>query len=388
MKKKQGRGFIWTKKDEDDLIRLYNITKMKDLAVYFGRSKAAINRKALKMGLKRDLALRDYNRGWTKDEEEYIKNNYEFGDLNKIAKTIKRTRKAITERAKILKLKRDEETVRKQHQKYSVNEQFFGTWSNNMAYILGLICADGNMSKVGNTVSICLHKDDAYLFGDVLKNMGSTHKVKLHDNENKKMSSISVTNKHLYNDLLKLGVTPNKSKTLKCPDVPKEFIPHFIRGVMDGDGSVDSKNKRMKIVSASKDFIDGLSDMLKIIDIGHAVYNEPYTHNNIKTDFYTIRVLRRFEVKSLYNLMYKYQRLYLNRKKQAFIDMGVLEPGFDDLYSCNRKAIIGIHKDTKKVVKFDSIKAAIDARICNKKVHQALNGTVPHHNNYTWKYAP
>ena len=211
MKKKQGRGFVWVKKEEDDLIRSYNTTKMKDLVVYFERSKTAIRRKALKMGLKRNQTLRDYHRGWTEKEEEHLRQNYEFGNLEKIAKKHKRTRKAITERAKLLKLKRDPEIVRKQSCKYRINDLFFNSWGDNMAYVLGLFCADGNMSKSSNNINICLHKNDAYLIKKIYNIMGSTHRVYY----DKNVAKFCVDNKHLYNDLLKLGITPNKSNTFK-----------------------------------------------------------------------------------------------------------------------------------------------------------------------------
>lgn len=38
-------------------------------------------------------------------------------------------------------------TYNTNHKIYDLNENFFETWSFDMAYILGYIYADGNMSK-------------------------------------------------------------------------------------------------------------------------------------------------------------------------------------------------------------------------------------------------
>ena len=47
---------------------------------------------------------------------------------------------------------------------------------------------------------------------------------------------LSICNKILYNDLLELGGTPRKSLTIQFPEIPDEFLSHFIRGEFDGDG--------------------------------------------------------------------------------------------------------------------------------------------------------
>ena len=42
----------------------------------------------------------------------------------------------------------------------------------------------------------------------------------------------------MYEDLIRLGVTPRKSLTLKFPKIPIKLVNHFIRGYFDGDGCV------------------------------------------------------------------------------------------------------------------------------------------------------
>ncbi len=55
-----------------------------------------------------------------------------------------------------------------------------------------------------------------------------------------------------------LGITSNKSLIVPFPKVPEEYMPSFIRGVIDGDGWVQKKGYVMNITTASQTFAKGL----------------------------------------------------------------------------------------------------------------------------------
>lgn len=385
--KKQGRGFIWAEKEEQHLIDNYSDQNKEDLIKYFNRSWQAITRKASKLKLKRDIMKRQYNRGWTQEEEQYLRDHYEFGDLNEIAKKFNRTRKAITERAKRLKITRDPETVRKQSQKYEVNEDFFKIWTGDMAYTLGLICADGNITQPenGNRLSIALHKNDAHLIKDIYLSMNSTHKVNYCKDIN--MVTLCIENKHIYNDLMKLGIIPAKSKTLGDIKVPEKYIADFLRGVLDGDGSVSTKGKRAKIGTASKEFADCMVNMLNEIKVDHKLYNDSYVYKGIKTDFYIVRVLRLQAVKRLYELMYKDANLFLTRKKKAFEDMGIKEDNFTVKCYTRFRPVIGTNINTNETIRFGSLKEAMENGFLKQMIYRTMKGRYKEYKGYKWKYA-
>ncbi|WP_142247910.1 hypothetical protein [Alkalihalobacterium alkalinitrilicum] len=56
----------------------------------------------------------------------------------------------------------------------------------------------------------------------------------------------------------KLGVSANKSLTVPFPEVPEEFLPSFVRGVIDGDGWVQKTGYVMNVTSGSLLFSEGL----------------------------------------------------------------------------------------------------------------------------------
>ena len=61
-------------------------------------------------------------------------------------------------------------------------------------------------------------------------------------------SYIYVLNIHresVANDLRRLGVHERKSFTIKFPDIPSQYVRHFIRGCWDGDGGVTTSTNNV-----------------------------------------------------------------------------------------------------------------------------------------------
>jgi hypothetical protein len=114
---------------------------------------------------------------------------------------------------------------------------FFKTWSSDMAYVLGYWFADGNMynqrSCGGYVVSIG-SKDVEHL--EMLRGvigMGTLVRITSSD-----VFKLVICRKEMFEDLLRLGGTERKSLTIPWPTVPAEYLAHFARGYIDGDGSL------------------------------------------------------------------------------------------------------------------------------------------------------
>ena len=67
-----------------------------------------------------------------------------------------------------------------------------------------------------------------------------------------------IHSKEIKKDLAELGIGPNKSLTVPFPDIPEEFLPSFVRGVIDGDGWIQKTGYVMNVTSASLCFAEGL----------------------------------------------------------------------------------------------------------------------------------
>lgn len=151
------------------------------------------------------------------------------------------------------------------NRKSLVNDNYFKTWSHNMAYVLGLWWADGYMYEKYNTFSITQHKKDDYILKIILKDMHSNYNLQKHGGNN---WDFKIVSKEILKDLKKIGGMPNKSLKIGFPkNIPNKYLPDFIRGLWDGDGSI-YYNKQFKayvssILSGSKKLAHELLNILK-----------------------------------------------------------------------------------------------------------------------------
>ena len=157
-----------------------------------------------------------------------------------LAKMFGRHRATITKWARMLgvKLPQDKST------KYTHDRKFFRCWSNDMAYVLGFIAADGCVMtnpRGGRIIEITLSKKDKKHLCNLRTLMKTNVEIKNKDNAVR----LSICNQHLGNDLISLGIMPRKSTCLKWIDVPDGYVSHFVRGYFDGDGTIfESWSKR------------------------------------------------------------------------------------------------------------------------------------------------
>lgn len=130
--------------------------------------------------------------------------------------------------------------------------------SKEKAYWLGFLYADGCVHSNSNEISITLKdRDHLEKFRKAIKSNN-----KIGESIDKRFSSMpkiyhfSIRDKQLKSDLIKWGCVPNKSLTLtKIPNIPRDFVSHFIRGYFDGDGSLHwlngTKNFRISFVGTA-----------------------------------------------------------------------------------------------------------------------------------------
>ena len=202
---------------------------------------------------------------------------------------------------------------------YEINDRFFGKWSPEMAYILGLIATDGCISKSG-TISLCINDKD--LLEKVKVIMGSTHAIR-QSGYQERLYIFNFAREKLVSDLKDLGISPKKSLNINFPDVPKKYLKDFIRGVFDGDGSVFFEKKspnfplRASFVGSSKSFLDSLENSLRKLGMPKRNIYRQKTKNSTS---YMFRYAHKDSIK-LFKLMYKdtlKNELYLKRKYDKF----------------------------------------------------------------------
>jgi hypothetical protein len=116
------------------------------------------------------------------------------------------------------------------------------SWSPVMAYIVGVVATDGNLSGDGRHISIVSKdRDWLTLIRDCLGRMNRISETRAHGQT---YYRLQWSDRLLYDWLLGAGLTPAKSLTLGPLQVPDIVFADFLRGCIDGDGWILSYTDR------------------------------------------------------------------------------------------------------------------------------------------------
>lgn len=197
--------------------------------------------------------------------------------------------------------------------------------TNNDAYILGLIWADGNLSK--SCIEISLHEKDKQILTDISNYIYSYEQLGYRDKKSwlieEKIYQSSpqyrflICSKEITNKLKLIGLCENKSLKIRFPILDKKFYSHFIRGIFDGDGCIFISKKykgtnRVTIVSNPL-FCKDLKEIIeKNININVCIQNKT---KNVKQ----ISISGNNQIKKFMSWIYTDSDLKLNRKYYKYI---------------------------------------------------------------------
>lgn len=150
------------------------------------------------------------------------------------------------------------------------------TWTPDIAYAVGLLATDGNLSPDGRHVS--LTSNDREQLETFLKCINRTARIgTTRGGFGTTSMRVQIGDVGLYRWLVSIGLHPRKSLTLGAVAVPDGVFSHFVRGLLDGDGSIldvtyngggKAKGRRyrtllVRFVSASPSHIEWLSLRIK-----------------------------------------------------------------------------------------------------------------------------
>lgn len=211
--------------------------------------------------------------------------------------------------------------------KYKLNENYFDKIdTEDKAYFLGLLYADGNHNLKRFVISIGLDKKDI----DILE------KFNIYLNNSKPifiskrgMCVIELSSKQISKMCLQYGMIPQKTFKLQFPEwLDKTLYNHFIRGYFDGDGSIGfykTKNKKasLNFKSARFSLVSTDNFLDKIQDILNNELN--IRKRKLKTRFperlNNTRILDlggNKQVKKIMDYLYKNATVYLDRKFKKY----------------------------------------------------------------------
>ena len=214
--------------------------------------------------------------------------------------------------------------------------QFKTIDSEEQAYVLGLIMADGglfyNKRSGAYQVKIKLKQSDRQLLEDIYTLYPFFTEPRIEKREDGKHSYyIYVYNKEFFMDLQKLGILERKSyenaNKVFLPKLEDNLFFSYLLGLFDGDGTIQQDNKgriRVEVIGKNKTLFESIVDRLQILGIKSKLY---YRKDK---DYYMIRISRKEYVKILIE-NFQVNSLYLKRKFKPYFNIDWSRiPGFDN----------------------------------------------------------
>lgn len=136
---------------------------------------------------------------------------------------------------------------------WKVNQSFFQNWSEEMAYVLGFIVADGAVyTNPRGSQYLAFYSTDREIIEKIRIAIGSNHTIGVRlrskrDRCKKDLYVLQIGSKQIVSELKKFGIIQNKSLVLKFPKgIPDNHIGHFVRGYFDGDGCIYFQQHKTK----------------------------------------------------------------------------------------------------------------------------------------------
>ena len=301
----------------------------KDIQELTGISAKALNRRIKENDWS---SSRKRHSGLTQKELYEIKEKYEKREktLEELSKEYNVSLNNLANRVSNNKWERAKKKTR-----YNCNENYFDNIDNeHKAYWLGFLFADGYiLSKKerglneSQSFGFSISVQDIELFEKFKQDLNSNHPVNIYNvntgfKTDKSYGRILITSQHMVDSLKILGMTENKTYTVKMPNIPLELIPHFIRGYSDGDGSIiisHLKSGEIKYewtITSTKEMCQSI---LKYVEKPELKLSQRWPDRNLNN--WTLNISGNKQVPLILSKIYNNATIFLERKYKKYAEM-------------------------------------------------------------------
>lgn len=198
-------------------------------------------------------------------------------------------------------------------------------WNCNFAYAIGVIATDGNLSPDLRHIHITSKDKEMILNCKKCLNLDNKIGMKARGgSKDKRYYILQFGDRNFFEFLVSIGITPRKSKTIKEVIIPNVYFKDFLRGCIDGDGSITiSKHPessflqyKIRLCSASKEFLAWILKLTKsLYEIKGGSIHIPK-----KSSVYTLVFAKEDSIKLLKNI-YNKNSISLSRKRKIAMNI-------------------------------------------------------------------
>ena len=201
------------------------------------------------------------------------------------------------------------------NRKYEINENYLEIIdTEDKAYFLGFMYADGHVYKRKSGFSLTLHNKDF----DILKTFGNLlYKNPTDSNFDicDKYTAFGVCSVKMTNDLISHGCVPAKTFKITMPEINEKLMHHFLRGFYDGDGCIRVADSRVRLIlTGYTGFLTEVRDHFEKMGIEGILRK---IKENSVSEFTIGR--KRYVEKAL-DYLYENSSIYLNRKYNKYLE--------------------------------------------------------------------
>jgi intein-encoded DNA endonuclease-like protein len=204
------------------------------------------------------------------------------------------------------------------------NEDYFANInSEDKAYWLGFIFADGNVKKTSskcdkvNRLTIGISIKDQQHLEKFKSTIGHTGELYI-EHHKKSYSTTPICYLHcnsikMCEDLAKLNCLPSKTGYSNLPNIPQELLRHFIRGYFDGDGSI---SPYIFQITSNENILNQINNIISSalnVPLGKIRF---YQRTNKAVD---LRYIGKDLMPTIFHYLYDNATVFLERKYDAFL---------------------------------------------------------------------
>lgn len=207
------------------------------------------------------------------------------------------------------------------NRKYAVIEDYFDNIdTQEKAYIMGLLYADGYNDTSRNSVNLALKASDVQILEDITKIIQPDKPlqfVKVNKPNCEDQYRLVIANKHISQKIAEYGCVKAKTFLVEFPDwLSENLYSHFIRGYIDGDGWI---GKKSLCIVGTENFLDRIAEICHS-KFGFNTYkrkrDKHRNHNIFMLDF-----SGRKKCSTFLTWIYQDATIYLERKMNASLNL-------------------------------------------------------------------
>ena len=215
---------------------------------------------------------------------------------------------------------------------YNYNLSVFYNENCISYYLLGAFITDGCVYQNNKNTYACQLSSCDLDWLESIKNIVGTN-LKIHK-FTQNYYGLRIIRHEIASWLISHGCYPRKTYSIVLPNIPDQYFRDFLRGCIDGDGSIGiypNKNnikRSCQLISASKIFLEQIQNKLKLLNIKATITNRGKQTCFLKdrlikatVDSYSLNFYGQNCYKFLKYIYYDTNQIALNRKKQLAIQI-------------------------------------------------------------------